>query len=184
MSAFQNRVRAPAILRHGGVSVMQVGSEISGWPRQYRVLLFILLAAVGLQAQTGPNPSSASGVGNSLRSIVQSGRLDELRWPNFSDFRSQVDTFYRSSSYSMAWIQNGKPSARAREMIDILQHADAEGLRPEDYDAPRWPDRLAHLDGSYSSADASRFDAALTICAMRYASAIRVGRINPKHFQF
>ena len=30
----------------------------------------------------------------------------------------------------------------------------------------------------------ARFDVALTVCTMRYASDIRIGRVNPRHFQF
>jgi len=81
---------------------------------------------------------------SSLRSIFASGQLDDLRWPVFSDVRSQADAFYRDSGYSLAWVKQGKPSARAIEMINILQHADDDGLLPEDYDASRWRHRLVH----------------------------------------
>jgi len=143
-------------------------------------LLLISTTIAASQNKPLPRPKADS----SLQSILQSGRLVDLRWPVFSDVRSQADAFYRGSGYSLAWVKQGKPSVRAVEMINILQHADEEGLLPEDYDASRWTDRLAHLNGPHSADEEFRFDVALTVCAMRYASAVRVGRINPKHFRF
>ena len=119
-----------------------------------------------------------------LRSSVQSGRLDDLRWPDFSDYRADVDNFYRPSGYALTWIQGDAPTKRAREMVEMLRRADAEGLNPEDYDGPQWAERFARLEASHSSEDEARFDVALTVCAMRYISDVRIGRINPKHFQF
>jgi len=161
-------------------------------PRVGLVVLLILIASVTVQTQTAPsNPGSKAKPGRRpseseriVQSIVQSGRLNDLRWPVFSDFRTDVDNFYRRSVYTLAWSHEGKVTDRAREMIDVLLQADREGLNAEDYDGPRWAERLAHLEGSGDPADAARFDVALTVCAMRYSSAVRVGRINPKHLQF
>ena len=69
-------------------------------------------------------------------------------------------------------------------MVDILRRADPEGLNPEDYDGPGWVERFAQLESSDSPEGEVRFDVALTVCAMRYISDLRIGRINPKHFQF
>src|ERR1700756_3368737 len=158
------------------------------------VVFLLLFAATGTWAQGRPpsagtkaGPGATAKAGNqaiTLRSIVQAGRLDDMRWPVFSDFRVLVESFYRSSNFTPAWVEDDRPTKRAREMVEILLQADQEGLNSEDYDGPRWADRLAHLEGPHAPADVARFDAALTINTMRYVSAIRIGRINPKHFQF
>jgi L,D-transpeptidase YcbB len=101
-----------------------------------------------------------------------------------SDYRADVDNFYRPSGYALTWIQGDAPTKRAREVVEILRKAAAEGLNPEDYDGPRWSERFAHLESAHSPEDEARFDVALTVCAMRYISDVRIGRINPKHFQF
>jgi L,D-transpeptidase YcbB len=119
-----------------------------------------------------------------LNAIVASGRLADLRWPNFSDYRVHVTTFYRPSGYKLAWIRDGEPTSQALELIKILQDADQEGLRAEDYDASRWPDRVALLKGRHAGADEARFDAALTVCIMRYISDVHIGRINPQNLSF
>jgi len=119
-----------------------------------------------------------------LSAIVASGRLEDLRWPDFSDYRAHVTNFYRPSGYKLAWIGDGQPTPQALELIKILQDADQKGLLAEDYDASRWADRLARLKSPQEGADEARFDAALTVCVMRYISDTRIGRINPQNLDF
>jgi L,D-transpeptidase YcbB len=123
----------------------------------------------------------------SLRGIIQAGNLSELRWPDFSDYDKHVQKFYESYGYSLAWIRGTQPTAQAQELISVLLQAEQKGLTAEDYDGPRWGDRLAKLKPATlqpSEADAVRFDAALTVCVMRYISDLHIGKVNPKHFEF
>jgi len=130
-------------------------------------------------AATAPAESSVT-----LRSIVTAGRLPDLRWPDFSDYRALVANFYESAGYVPIWLTNNEPTQQAQTVIDVLKQADRKGLNAEDYDGSRWADRLARLHQSPSPADQARFDAALTVCAMRYISDLRIGRVNPRHFKF
>src|SRR5580704_18767778 len=134
-------------------------------------------------AAPGAKGSSAqnAAVPGRLRAIVDVGRLGELRWPSFSNYQTQLVSFYRPSGYQRAWVRNGEPTTQAVELVQILQQADGEGLRAEDYDASRWADRLALLRGPHEEAEEARFDVALTVCIMRYLSDLHVGRINPRH---
>jgi L,D-transpeptidase YcbB len=123
----------------------------------------------------------------SLRGIIQSGNLSELRWPDFSDYDKHVAKFYESYGYSLPWIREMQPTMQAQQVISILLKAEQKGLAAEDYDGPRWGDRLAKLKPAAaqpSEADALRFDAALTVCLMRYVSDLHIGKVNPKHFDF
>ena len=123
----------------------------------------------------------------SLRGIIQSGNLSELRWPDFSDYAKHVQKFYESNGYSLSWIRGMQPTAQAQQLISILLKAEQKGLAAEDYDGQRWGDRLAKLKPTSvqpSEADAVRFDAALTVCVMRYISDLHIGKVNPKHFDF
>ena len=138
-------------------------------------------AATSKKASSTQKPEGASA---RLSAIVASGRLDDLRWPNFSDYRLQLTNFYRPSGYKAAWIRDDQPTPQALELIRILQDADREGLQAEDYDASRWDDRLASLKGPHQDAEQARFDAALTVCIMRYVSDLHIGRVNPNHVGF
>jgi L,D-transpeptidase YcbB len=119
-----------------------------------------------------------------LSEIVASGRLEDLRWPDFSDYRTHLTNFYRPSGYRLAWIRGGNPTAQAMELIRILQDADREGLLAEDYDASRWADRLILLKSPHEGTDDARFDAALTVCTMRYISDLHIGKVNPQNLGF
>ena len=133
-----------------------------------------------------PQQLSTDGQG-SLRAIIQAGSLSDLRWPDFSDYAKHVQKFYESYGYSLPWVRGTEPTAQAQQVIALLMLADQKGLAAEDYDGPRWSDRLAKLKPSAaqpSEADAVRFDAALTLCVMRYVSDLHIGKVNPKHFEF
>jgi murein L,D-transpeptidase YcbB/YkuD len=114
---------------------------------------------------------------------VDTSKVPNLRWPNFSDYDSYVQTFYDDRNFEVAWTRDGAPTATAIAFVQQFQDAAAKGLIPEDYDAPRWADRVKALNDK--SADAiSLFDVAMTVNVMRYISDLRIGRVNPSHFNF
>jgi murein L,D-transpeptidase YcbB/YkuD len=118
-----------------------------------------------------------------LHAIIAAGRLEDLHWPAFPDYRGHVENLYRSSGYSLVWVRQGQPTPQARDMIEILQQADLQGLRVEDYDSFLWTERLARLQREHTLSNDVHFDVALTVCTMRYISDVRVGRMNPRYFQ-
>jgi len=105
-----------------------------------------------------------------------------MRWPNFRDYQPWLQRFYQPVGYAAAWIQANTASPQALSMIEVFRNAWQKGLEPEDYDASRWDNRLHALPAAAS--DQAAFDVALTVCAMRYVSDLRIGRINPQHFKF
>ena len=122
-----------------------------------------------------------------LRAIIQAANLSDLRWPNFSDYNKHVEKFYESYGYSLPWVRAMAPTVQAQQVIAVLSKAAQKGLSPEDYDGPRWGDRVAKLKPIAAQpleADAVRFDVALTICVMRYISDLHIGKVNPRHLAF
>ncbi|HEY2523851.1 MAG TPA: hypothetical protein VGI29_02255, partial [Candidatus Binataceae bacterium] len=105
-----------------------------------------------------------------MSGLIAAGKLSDLRWPNFSDVRPEVASFYAGEGNTLAWVNGGKPTAQALAMIQQFKQAPQSGLDPEDYDASRWDGRVAAL--SAPSPDPVRFDLALTVCAARYLSAL------------
>jgi len=156
--------------------------------------LTLLLLASGChrhrKSKSAPNTDAYS---NNLHQLVEkkalpsekvdTSKIPDLRWPNFSDYESYIQTFYDDRNYEVAWTRDGVPTATATAFIRQFQDAAAKGLIPEDYDAPRWAARVEALKGK--SADAiSLFDVAMTVNVMRYVSDLRIGRVNPQHFNF
>jgi L,D-transpeptidase YcbB len=114
---------------------------------------------------------------------VDTSKVPDLRWPNFSDYESYIQTFYDDRNYEVAWTRDGAPTASANAFMQQFSNAAEKGLIPEDYDASRWADRVQALNSK--SADAiSLFDVAMTVNVMRYISDLRIGRVNPQHFNF
>jgi L,D-transpeptidase YcbB len=117
-----------------------------------------------------------------LRTIVNSGRLSDLRWQNFSDYQKSVKEFYEAGNYQLEWTRGGKLTPQALEMIGILQNAAEKGLDSNDYDGDRWAGKTSAL-GSTATADESalvKMDAALTVSTMRYISDLHLGKVDPK----
>lgn len=161
-------------------------------------VLGVLAAAIGLTACSGlpsspaergggmvqagaMEPLSAAGE-QELRTIVQSGRLSDLQWPNFTDHSASVKEFYEETGYKLGWIQNGKPTSQALELIHILEEAENKGLDSKDYDGARWPDRVKALQSGDGASEFGRvkFDVALTVSGTRYISDLHLGRVDPE----
>jgi murein L,D-transpeptidase YcbB/YkuD len=167
----------------------------------YRLHWMIVLTSVvvaGMSVSSGeafpaffaePHPAlavqtlSASGV-PAVHDIVDSGRNADLRWSDFTPYKTEVAKLYETNGYALLWVQNGRVRPQGLAVIALLQNADAKGLDPEDYDGSRWQDRLLRLGQKPSEEDLVSFDTALTVSAMRYIRAIHCGRVNPKEFKF
>jgi len=117
-----------------------------------------------------------------LRALVESGRLADLQWPNFSERRDSVKEFYDLAGYRLAWSHAGKPTAQATELIGILEDADQKGLDNKDYDGARWPERLKTLQSPSAAPESAliKFDVALTVSAIRYGLDLHLGKVNPQ----
>jgi len=155
-------------------------------PRRPRLVVWTALASVlwlGFpRLRQDAAAASAGSSAGALRQIVESGYLSDLRWPDFSDYKRWLTSFYGPADYAPAWIEAGQPSAQALAMIALFQGVGKKGLVPDDYDASRWDVRIHALKAG--TGDPARFDAALTVCTMRLVSDLRIGRINPRHFDF
>ena len=122
-----------------------------------------------------------------LVAAIGAGNLPDLRWPDFHDYSKHVQKFYEFNGNSLWWVMGMEPTPQARAVIALLLQADQRGLSADDYDGPRWSDRLAKLKpatGQPAETDAEKFDLALTVCVMRYISDLHIGKVNPKHFAF
>lgn len=141
-----------------------------------------LATAVSAFAQTITIPP-ATPVAKAIEPLVEVSRLDEMRWPDFTDYRKHIRNFYAPRGYAPAWVANGRPTPQALAVIALLDAADAKGVNAVDYDATRWPERIAALPRANPDGVA-RFDLALSASVMRYISDLHIGRINPRNLRF
>jgi murein L,D-transpeptidase YcbB/YkuD len=129
---------------------------------------------------SAPNTTDYS---DNIAALVAQSQLSFLRWSNVSDYQIYIKTFYDDRNDEIAWTRDAKPTPAALGFMQAFKDAASRGLNPEDYDASRWPARVKALVPSAEDAVA-QFDVAMTVCVMRYISDLRIGRVNPQHFNF
>jgi len=116
--------------------------------------------------------------------------MSDLRRPSFGAIATTIRQLYDSTGSTLGWVSAGRPTAPAIAVIEALVHADMHGLDLADYDAPWLADRANRMAqdaarGAPWPADSqAQFDIALSIDAMRYASDLHVGRVNPRSVKF
>jgi len=109
--------------------------------------------------------ASATPLSIRLQEIAASGKLTDLHWPNFSDYRADFLQLYQESNFSPLWLSvNGQPTPQARAIIQALESSRPKGLIPDDYDAACWQGRLAVLNTTADSTTQANFEATLTVC--------------------
>lgn len=144
--------------------------------------LLLSLAGCHRHRKTTSAPNSTDYSDN-IETLVASRKLDFLRWPNVSDYQPLIKTFYEDRNYEIAWTRDGKPTPAALGFIKAFSEADSKGLNPEDYDSSRWAARVKALAPQQED-NIAQFDVAMTVSVMRFISDLRIGRVNPQHFNF
>ncbi|MDE3104459.1 MAG: L,D-transpeptidase family protein [Acidobacteriota bacterium] len=152
-------------------------------------LLGLLLFADGCRKppRRSHSAENTTEYASQLQAIVTAHRLPGMRWPSFGEYGGPVAAFYEARDYEVAWTRDAQPTPQAIALQQAFFHADARGLMPQDYDAALWTDRNARLKDATGHPDPeaiAQFDVAMTLCAMRYASNLHMGRVNPSHFNF
>jgi murein L,D-transpeptidase YcbB/YkuD len=91
---------------------------------------------------------------------------------------SSVARFYDARWFdpAPAWVQRNGITRQATALLDVVAHADREGLDPADYLTPPL-DSLLHRDLTFD--DAWRLDTLLTRTFFQYARDVSYGRVEP-----
>ena len=184
--AVRERMLVPKPFEISGMpSSTRLGFQVLSQDRGHRMTRVRLFFILILSLRPVVAQSSPSDCGSTLCRLVASGGLPGLRWPDFSDYKTQVQHFYEADGYILAWIRDGRATGQAEAVIQTLTTADNKGLNSADYDGPRWAGRLAnlnHADRPPPQREFAEFDLALTIAVMRYVSDLHFGRVNPGIF--
>jgi murein L,D-transpeptidase YcbB/YkuD len=151
--------------------------------RRFSTFVLLLFVCSSGIAQTVEIPPATEG-GKLIQSLITVARMEELRWPDFSDYRKHLRNFYGPIGYAMVWSKGGRVTGQARIVINLFEAADLKGINSVDYDGSRWRDRLAALGKAPTETDLARFDLAVSTSLMRYISDLHIGRINPRNVRF
>ena len=126
---------------------------------------------------------TTSPLEQALHADVDAGHLAELHWPDFSDYKPLLGSFYGGRNWNPAWVDGKTATRQALALTKLFAASRSKGLNPEDYDASLWGARLAKL-ATASDVERAAFDTAMTVATMRYISDLHIGRVNPQHFAF
>src|SRR5260370_577286 len=98
---------------------------------------------------------------STIKGLVETSRLDELRWPDFSDYRKHMVNFSQPLNWELSWTRGGRVTPQARTVITLFEKADAKGINAVDYDGSRWDARLRAIERrGVSDAQLAPFDRA------------------------
>jgi len=114
-----------------------------------------------------------------LRQLIEKGRHPAIRWSRFSDVQPSATRLYGQNGWGLLWLTGGRPTPGARALLDILATAGDRGLDPRDYDAVHLAALGSNLDRGGADAEQEiRFDAGLTVAALRFSLALARGRVG------
>jgi len=129
-------------------------------------LVVLLVATLPAQAQLlGP------AIKSQLASSIANAKSESLKTR-----LKAIDAYYAKTLYSPIWIEGGKASAKAEQMVEALNLAYEDGLHPEDYDSFELFAKLGAKDNS-GLAD---LEVHLTTATVSYAQHMNAGRLNPR----
>jgi L,D-transpeptidase YcbB len=97
------------------------------------------------------------------------------------DVRKAVIAHYKESGFKPLWTDNGNISARGLAVLELLSHAEEEGLEPLRYK----PSALERFDGAVAALDGdtlglAQFDVGLTVAAVTFALHQSGGAFEPQ----
>lgn len=130
-------------------------------------LALLIVAGSHTAAQTVEVPPT-SPLAHTIRALVQ-------------DKPADVRDAYAQSGYQALWTREGKPTAQAVSVTELLATASTRGLDPRAYGAAD----LVLRQTTLSSASArAAFDVDLTVALLRYVNDVCGGRVAPDALDF
>src|SRR3954453_8573979 len=130
-------------------------------------------AAPAAAAAPAPAPPAVAHpdqpVRDALRELVSGNRLS--RMIDRKAERTAVEAFYSSRDYEPVWVAKDGATERARQAINHLRHADADGMDPADYPVPS-------IAADASPASLAEAEMRLTQSALDYARHAQIGRVH------
>src|SRR5256714_2140334 len=105
---------------------------------------------------------------DAIRDLV-SGKLG--RFVDRKTERTAVEAFYSSRDYEPIWVGINGATERAKQAINHLRHADADGMDPADYAVPS-------IQADAAPAILAEAEMRLTQSALEYARHAQMGRVH------
>jgi L,D-transpeptidase YcbB len=110
-----------------------------------------------------------------LRDMFRAAAADSPVGAFPPSIRRQLSTFYERRSFRSVWTGGLLELQRAHSALSVLEKAEEQGLRSEDYAAPK-----VQMDkGPKPGQEAAEYDLLLTEALLRYSRDVAIGRTRP-----
>ena len=120
-----------------------------------------------------------------LDEVLRTGRHPWLTAPDVAHGLPALQELYAAEPDGLFWFAGSAPYPDLAAAVDTLGRAREEGLDSRDYDAAKLAgDWKFAATPTASAKDRALFDLALSVAAMRYLSALHVGRVDPREVGF
>lgn len=144
----------------------------------YRVVAvgawLVVMAATGLNAADVDLPTA-------IEERLAGPILPQVK--QFRDFEllfGELSAFYDGRDFRPAWVENGRLSDSARQVLAVLGSAERHGLRSGDYLAGPLATDGALVTSETETETLARIDIAITAQTMRYIKDLHSGRFTPR----
>ena len=144
--------------------------------RRFGFSFFVLILALMSSARAAEEPAAAV----SIPEMLTAGALPSLKPARFGDFKEALHRFYATGDFAPVWMKDGKPTAKARQALALLELAESHGLEPADYSLAELEKRVEHP----RPAQAAETDVALSAALFLFLSDLHGGRVNPRQLNF
>ncbi|MCQ8103946.1 L,D-transpeptidase family protein [Methylomonas sp. SURF-2] len=149
------------------------------------IVLFLVFSA-------RPNPTTAeetdtgNDADNAIAALLEGRQNHLLAKADFSKHADVLSDLYRLNNNQLLWLGETRAETNIEQALAMLGSADQEGLDPVDYDTEALKVNLplALTLPQTSIDELAKFDTALSIALVRYASDLHHGRVNPQQLRY
>jgi murein L,D-transpeptidase YcbB/YkuD len=120
---------------------------------------------------------------NAIQTLLTRGEHPWLRNSSLAAELATLKTLYQSRDFAPLWFKQGRPTAQALQLLDVLRGAARYGLRADDYDGIALTNQLVQLtnitDPNQATRNREQVDVGLSTAALRLVRHLHFGRIDP-----
>ncbi len=131
-----------------------------------------------VNAEQSALPTNAEGtLANDTRGPMARTLLD-LNTRSKEPVPADLQRLYALANFEPIWTDDSNLNRHGSSLVALLSGARADGLQPQDYGS----DELAALKRGFESSARQQNDIDLSVAALRYASDLTYGRLQPDDF--
>lgn len=150
------------------------------------LILSGLLSTVVHAEENAVVPALPPTVNAEIAAIIAAKQNPVLNWSDFSNRADNVNHLYELLGNQLIWFGNDQALQHAQAAIALLQRANEEGLKPEQYEVAVLQHNLDMVKANpgLELKQIALFDTAMSIEVLRYMYDVHFGRIDPHGVDF